>query len=119
MSKVYITNKSAHDFSSAASYGRFIFLSEGSINRYATNLMYRRFMEVLQDSKPDDYLLPTGLSTMNLIAATIFALKHRRLNLLLFKDGAYVERKLVFDDPSFNPIKDILTSDKAKALLEG
>ena len=115
---VYITNKSSHNFEPARVYGPLRYLSKGSMNRYATNRMYRTFVEALEGSQADDYLLPTGLSTMNLIAAVIFALKHQRLNLLLFKDGGYIERSLVFDDVvDYESLENALQFEGAKALL--
>ena len=121
MPKVYITNKSAHNFEPAKEFGRLIYLSKGSIERYSTSRMYRTFLEGLVDSEEDDYLLPTSLSTMNMIAGIIFALKHRRINLLLFKDGGYVERTLVFDDIDVfqNELETVLQNEGAKALLKG
>ena len=96
MKKVYIVNRSAHDFSMAERYGELISLSEGSMNRYGTNNMHRKFSETLEDSSEDDYILLCGLSVMNVLACSIFTDKHRRLNLLMFKDGAYVERNIIF-----------------------
>ena len=43
MPNVYIVNKSAHDFRPAEEFGDIIFLSEGPMNRYATNNMHREF----------------------------------------------------------------------------
>ena len=95
MSKVYIVNKSSHDFSEANKYGEVIFLSEGPMNRYSTNNMVRQFEELLKDSHKEDYIVPCSLNVMNSIACAIFAKKHSCLNLLLFKDGKYIERNLV------------------------
>lgn len=95
MAKVFIVNKSAHDFSEAKLYGEIHFLSEGSMNRYATNNMHRKFSDALEDSTKDDYIVPCSLNVMNSIACAIFAKKHGRLNLLLFKDGKYIERNLL------------------------
>jgi len=95
MAKVYIVNKSAHDFSPAEQYGEVIFMSKGPVNRYATNHMHRLFSEVMKDSSHDDYIVPCSLNVMNSIACAIFAKKHGRLNLLLFKQGQYLERNLV------------------------
>ena len=97
MPNVYIVNQSSHDYSKAELYGKLIPLSIGSMNRYQVNDMVRKFSEKLNDSNPDDYLVMSGLAMMNTIAATVFALKHHRLNLLLFKNGHYVERNVVFD----------------------
>ena len=93
--KVYIVNKSSHDFSPAESFGEVIFLSEGLMSRYATNNMFRTFSEVMRDSGPEDYIVHTGLDVMSSIACAIFAHKHGKLNLLLFKNGKYIERNHV------------------------
>jgi hypothetical protein len=95
MGKVYVVNKSAHDFSEARLYGEVVFLSEGPMNRYATNNMHRRFTQLLQHSSKDDYIVPCSLNVMNSIACAIFAKLHGCLNLLLFKDGKYIERNMV------------------------
>jgi len=94
-------NKGGHDHSDAERFGELVYLSEGSINRYATSVMYRDFAQILKDSHEDDYLLPTGLTIMSVIACSIFARLHGRLNLLLFKSGKekyYVERSVLIDE---------------------
>lgn len=95
MPKVYIVNKSSHDFSHAKHFGELVFLSYGSMNRYATNNMCREFKDSMKSSSPDDYIVPCSLNVMNSIACAIFASKHKRLNLLLFKEGKYIERNMV------------------------
>ena len=94
-SNVYIVNKSAHDFSPAEEYGEIVFLSQGPMNRYSVNNMHRQFKEVMKDSCENDYIVPCSLNVMNSIASAIFAFKHGKLNLLLFKSGSYIERNLV------------------------
>jgi hypothetical protein len=96
--KVFVVNNSAHDFSDAKNYGKLVFLSEGSMNKYSANNMHRKFIEKLRDSKSNDYIVPCALSTMNLVACSTFAAMHGRLNLLLFKRGIYVERTLIFKE---------------------
>ena len=93
--KVYIVNKSSHDFKPAEKYGEVVFLSDGSMNRYATNSMVRQFEDAMEGSSEDDYIVPCSLNVMNSIACAIFAHKHGKLNLLLFKDGLYIERNHV------------------------
>ena len=94
MPNVYVINKAAHDFHEAERYGKLIYLSKGSINKYAVNRIFRQFTEALEKSQADDYILLTSLTVMNVIACCIFALKHNALNLLLFKDDGYTVRKL-------------------------
>ena len=99
--KVYVTNRSVHDYSAAVEFGELIYLSEGSMNRFDTSKIYRLFYPILKDSSEEDYILVSGLTTMNLVAAFIFAIKHGRLNLLLFKsyrgNKEYLERVLIGD----------------------
>jgi len=93
--RVYIVNRSTHDFSEAKRYGKVIFLSEGMMNRYSTNNMCRQFKQRMEESMEDDYIVPCSLNVMNSIACALFAKKHGRLNLLLFKNGVYIERNHV------------------------
>ena len=99
MPKVYIVNKSSHDFSSAEKFGKLIFMSEGRMNRYATNDMTRKFSDAMRNSEKEDFILPCSLNTASIMASVIFAQKHGRLNLLLYKPstGEYIERAHVFD----------------------
>lgn len=92
MSRVFVVNKSNHDFSAAKNYGELIFLSEGPMNRYSTNNMLRVFTEKMKDSSKDDHIVPCSLNVMNSIACALFAFKHGTLNLLLYKEGIYIER---------------------------
>lgn len=100
--KVFIVNRSVHDFSAATTFGDLIYMSEGSINRFNTSGIYRKFYPILKDSHKEDYILITGLTIMNLVAAFIFAMKHKRLNLLLFRTykdkKEYLERILIGDE---------------------
>lgn len=93
--KVFIVNKSAHDFGPAERYGELVFMSQGPMNRYSTNNMARTFEDCMKDSHPEDHIVPCSLNVMNIIAGAIFTRKHGTLNLLLFKEGEYIERNLV------------------------
>ena len=96
MKKVFIVNKSSHNFQRAEKFGELFFMSEGRMNRFSTNDMIRKFKEALNDSNEKDYLLLCSLNVMNAIACAVFAHKHGTLNLLLYKDGKYIERNHVF-----------------------
>lgn len=95
--KVYIVNRSGHDHSDAERFGELVYLTEGKMDRYNTNQMYRIFAEAFRDSEPDDYILPTSLNILCSTACAVFARKHGTLNLLLFKNGKYIERNLQLD----------------------
>ena len=95
MRKVYIVSGSNHDFTRARAYGELVFLSEGPMNRYSVNNMYRIFKSKMSDSAPDDYILVCGLAIMNAVAASIMTAKHGRVNYLLYEKGGYLERNIV------------------------
>jgi len=99
--KVFIVNDSGHNFDSAKKFGELVYMSRNMIDKYRTNDMYRTFTKFLKDSEPTDYILQSGPSIMNAIACSVFAVKHGRLNLLIWRieDAAvdvYVSRKLIF-----------------------
>lgn len=96
MAKVFVVNKSSHDFSRAKRFGELIYCTEGRFNRFATNDMIRKFNEAMENSSKDDYILLCSLNVMNAIACAVFASKHGTLNLLLYKDGRYIERNHLF-----------------------
>jgi len=98
MNKVYVVNKSGHDFKDANRFGDLIFLSKGKMDRYAITSVYREFSEYLNDSSEDDWILITGLSSMSSIACSMFAYKWGRLNLLLYKNNRYVERRIILSE---------------------
>lgn len=89
---VFIPNKSAHDFSDARRFGKFVFLTEGKLERYKTNTIFRDIDESMQDADGEDHLLIASLSIISAIASAILAYKFGRVNYLLFRDGSYVER---------------------------
>lgn len=100
MPTIWVINRSAHDYSGAARWGEIKHLSEGPVNRYAAAKIFRLMNEPLKNSRPDDYILLTGLTIMSCIACAIFALRHKRLNFLIFRpqNHTYVERRLNLED---------------------
>lgn len=96
-SKVYVINRSGHDYSDAHRFGRLVFLTEGKIKQLEVNNLYRDLCDKLQDSTPNDYLLLTSMPILSSLAASILAAKHHKLNLLLYKAGRYIERNIVIE----------------------
>jgi hypothetical protein len=101
MRKVLIVNDSGHDFSLAEKYGQLTIMSKGLIDRYNITGMKRAFDQHIEASGPEDFILHTGPGVMSAVACSMFASKHGRLNILLWRaeeDGndRYVHRKVVF-----------------------
>lgn len=97
MPKVYIPNKGAHDFSQAKKYGDLIYCTEGTLGKYNISQMVRECSAALEDSEKEDFILLTSLSSLCSVVCSIFSIKHKCLNLLIFKDDGYVVRRVVFD----------------------
>lgn len=100
MAKIYVTNKSGHDYSDAMRFGdEIVFLSEGRIkNPNAVNDLYRSLAAKLSSSAAEDYIVITSLPVLSALACAIMARKHGRLNLLVFRDGKYSERNISIDE---------------------
>lgn len=92
---VLVTNKGGHDYSDAERFGRLVYMSSGRLSRFGVSNIVRQFKHYIERSGPDDYILLTSLSVSCAVAAALFAVKHKRLNLLIFKEDKYVERKVL------------------------
>jgi len=93
--KVYIVNRGKHDYSKAKRWGRLVTLTRGRLEPTDSMRIYSQINSMLKASTVDDYLLMSGLVLANMIAAAIFVKKHGRLNLLIYKDGDYIERSII------------------------
>lgn len=98
---VFVVNKGFHDYSPAEAFGDLVFMSTTptGISQYHTSTMARLFQPYVITSNADDYILVTAYTVMVSVASAMFAAKHRRLNLLIYKasDNSYEVRRLVFD----------------------
>ncbi len=97
MSKVYIPNKSGHDFSAAERFGTLIYLTRGNIDRFGVTNLYRELMEIMVDAQVEDHWLVSSLAIVNAVGVGILARKFGKVNFLIFKEGIYVERTLDID----------------------
>ena len=94
---VFVTNKSGHDYTPAEQYGRLVYISEGQLDRFNLNEMYRLTASAIQYANEEDYILVTSLSVLNSIVCSVFARKFGRLNILLYKNRRYVLRTIMLD----------------------
>ena len=105
MARVYIPNKSLHDFSGVSSFGEPVFVTEGLVDRYGVNQIARHCVAALKDAEEDDLILISSLPVITAVLSGLFTLRFGRLNLLLYRpasdDGRvpeeYVKRTVVFD----------------------
>ena len=94
MAKVYVVNKGPHNYDDAQGFGELIYCTDGSMDKFDLSQMYRELDESMFDSEPEDYILLTSLTALCCVACSIFAAKHRRVNLLLFRGNGYLSRSI-------------------------
>ena len=90
-------NKGAHDYSAAQKFGDLIFLTEGTINKFALDVFYRTAAEAMYDAEASDYVVITSLNSICSICSAIMARRFGRVNFLLFRRDRYVERQIHVD----------------------
>lgn len=96
--KVFVVNKSGHDYSEAKKYGKLVYLTTGHLRADKVNSFYRDIAEKMRDSSPNDFVLITSLPILCSVACSIMSFLHGRINLLLFKDGKYRVRTVKLDE---------------------
>lgn len=109
MTKVYIVNRGAHDYSAAEEFGELTYCTDGPLDKFDIQQMYRELDTAMADSGPGDFILLTSLTSLCSVACALFAAKHGRLNLLIHSRDGYVAKSLFFDnsekEPSDKPTK--------------
>lgn len=96
--RVYVPNKSFHDFEAATRFGEFVYLTQGRLPpKFNMNDVARRCQEVLQDAKEFDYLLISGPHSVCSVATAILAYRFGRINYLVWDPaiGDYVSRPIL------------------------
>lgn len=101
MPRVYIPNRSTHDYTNAKAFGELVFLTDGFIDPRKLSNLVRVCAEGMADSTSEDFLMVAGLPVIVGICSAIFARKHGRLNYLVFNGrGNYEARELILRSES-------------------
>lgn len=82
--KVFVVNRSGHDFSPAEKYGEIVYMTVGNQNPWAVNQHLRIFADYFKDSTRDDYIVLSGLHSMNAVAFSLFGWMHGQINVLIY-----------------------------------
>jgi hypothetical protein len=107
MPRVFIPNKSGHDFSDALRYcegkeENLIFVSEGLQSKFSVAQMHREWEAAFEcyGVKENDYIIESGLPLLSAIGIASFVRKFGKVNLLLWRSGTtggkYIARTEVF-----------------------
>jgi len=85
--KVYLPNAGGHDYSDAERFGTLVPMSKGEIDKFNTTQMIRVFQAAMAESDEGDFILQAGPAVMLALACAVFASKHHRVNLLIWRYG--------------------------------
>jgi len=85
MTKIFVANRSYHDYSDAERFGELIYLTDGSLRSFSVSQMFRVVEDHLIDSSQEDIILISGLSVFNSLLCGYFSYAHGRLNMLIYK----------------------------------
>jgi hypothetical protein len=94
MPRVYVVSKASYDFSLINKWGPHTFVVNKRYNPTNIKAMMTDVEEGLKDSKPDDYVLLNGLPVLQSLVCITFVRMHGKLNVLIFNNGEYMERRL-------------------------
>jgi hypothetical protein len=91
---VYVLNLEDQDVEHAKTFGRLRVIYRGRINPFKTDGIIRHLHDVLAESNPGDWILPTGANVLGIVASIEMIRRHKRLNLLLWhaRERKYIPR---------------------------
>ena len=84
MSKVYVVNSAGHDFSKAERYGELVPVVKGHVNVFRPDRSLFTITEGLLDFNADDYLLLSGNTFGNVVAALFLGRRLPKIKLLVY-----------------------------------
>lgn len=94
--RVYIVNQAGHDFSEAQKFGDLVSITEGNINVFRPDRSLFTIKASLSTFAENDYLLLSGNTFGNALAAIQVASQVDMLNVLVYdaKNQKYLHHKL-------------------------
>ncbi|HEX6826442.1 MAG TPA: hypothetical protein VF077_09020 [Nitrospiraceae bacterium] len=94
MAKVYIPNKTSHDYSEAWDFGELVFCTTGELHRLDIRTMQIEMERAMHNATEEDYILVSSLTQLCSVACAVFAQRFGCLNLLIIDGGRYHARTI-------------------------
>lgn len=94
--KVFIPNKSFHDFSEAEQFGEIVYITDGVISRLNVGQLEAAASSAMRDCNPSDYIVISSLPILVSIMTGIMAHKFGKVNFLLYRHGTYMAKSVEF-----------------------
>ena len=84
MSKVWVVNFAGHDYRKAEKYGEVVSITAGYVSMGSLDRVLFDVIDKLKKSSAEDWLLPSGLIAVNLVAVAVWLRMHGELRMLLW-----------------------------------
>lgn len=99
---VWVPNNKGHNLDGAMKFGKVVLLTEGKVNIFNVDQYLSKFRSETANSTEDDFVLPCGSISLNMLLANVIMERHGKVNLLLFdlKRSEYVTRHYSKEDLS-------------------
>ena len=95
MRRVYILNEGTHDSSGAESFGEIVYCTSGLLPKRDINRLFLELDQTLAESRADDLIMLSSLSSLCSVAAAMMAAMHGEVHFLIYHDGRYYEETLI------------------------
>lgn len=87
-SKVFIVNFAGHNYSEASAWGELVALTDGYVSLKRPDRILFELTKKLSNSTPNDWICPSGLMVLNIIACLIFYEMHGTVRLLNWRNAS-------------------------------
>ena len=115
MPTVYILNGNSNlDYSDAQRFGDVVFVTKGPLPAHDISFISGAVELALRESSPEDMLVIGSLQSLCTIAGAIFAAKHGRVNLLLYRRNRYQKFTITMEQKSNDPTSTVQSGDSAE-----
>lgn len=89
MSQVFVTNHSGFSYKNAEKFGEINYLTKGFVDlRHDYKGIVDKLKNIIETTKPEDYLLLSGNNTLCVIASNLWMDKHNQCNLLFWDNDS-------------------------------
>lgn len=96
-SKIWIANATGHDFTAARKFGdELVPITQGRVNIFNVKAMVEEFKTIMEPYEKDDWLLLSGSSIINVIAAGIVLDRYGEVKFLIYDaaNKSYIPREI-------------------------
>lgn len=114
--KVYITNYGGHpEYEQAEQFGEFRYITKGYVNFASLDRVKLDILDVIKDSRPEDYLLVSGINIIAIMSGILWFHLHKKVNMLVWDKKHRVYRNLSLTAKVFDRDLEVLNDGQTSS----